>query len=258
MTSFPVSLDTLIDYVMSLRPTGEPLEHLSDAVRVSGTVEERSDALLGHFVDQARRSGASWSQIGLSMGVSKQAAQKRFVPRTDAADLLPPGTELFGRFAPRARAALSSAAATAASVGADSVGAAHLAAALLTEPQGVAVTVLHGEGITEEQVSAALGLTPVRERRDRTSEGLADIAFDESGTAALRGALKAALRLRHNYIGTEHLLLGVLYAGGPAAQALAGIGLAPERTEQAVRSVIERIVAGVAGPAEGAPRSAAP
>jgi hypothetical protein len=42
---------------------------------------ELSDHLIGHFVDRARRSGASWTDIGRSMGVTKQAAQKRFVPR---------------------------------------------------------------------------------------------------------------------------------------------------------------------------------
>ena len=40
-----------------------------------------ADHLIGHFVDQARRSGASWTDIGKSMGVTKQAAQKRFVPK---------------------------------------------------------------------------------------------------------------------------------------------------------------------------------
>jgi hypothetical protein len=44
-----------------------------------------ADHLIGHFVDQARRSGATWTQIGQSLGVSKQAAQKRFVPKDSAA-----------------------------------------------------------------------------------------------------------------------------------------------------------------------------
>ena len=44
-------------------------EHLGDV----------ADHLIGHFVDQARRSGASWTDIGRSMGVTRQAAQKRFV-----------------------------------------------------------------------------------------------------------------------------------------------------------------------------------
>ena len=43
-----------------------------------------ADHLIGHFVDQARRSGASWTDIGSSMGVTKQAAQKRFVPKAEA------------------------------------------------------------------------------------------------------------------------------------------------------------------------------
>ena len=72
---------------------------------------------------------------------------------------------------------------------------------------------------------------------------LADIAYDEAGAAALRGALKAALRMRHNYIGTEHLLLGVLLGRGPAAQAFASLGLETERVEEAVTTVLQRIVA---------------
>ena len=43
---------------------------------------DNADHLVGHFVDQARRAGASWTEIGRSMGVTKQAAQKRFVPRS--------------------------------------------------------------------------------------------------------------------------------------------------------------------------------
>lgn len=258
MAEFPVSLDTLIEYVTSLHPAGDPLERLSDAIRVSSTLDERSDALIGHFVDQARRSGASWSQIGASMGVSKQAAQKRFVPRTDAADLLPPGEELFGRFPPRARAVLSAAAATAAAAGTESVADIHLAAALLTQPQGVAAVVLHELGVQDEQVTAELGVAPQPGDPDPSGEQLTGIAYDESGTTALRGALKAALRLRHNYIGTEHLLLGVLLADGPAAQAFAALGLEAGRVENTVRTVIERIVApgGAAGARdEGSPGS---
>ena len=62
-----------------------------------------ADHLIGHFVDQARRSGASWTDIGRSMGVTKQAARKRFVPKDpgDATDL--DANEGFSRFTPRAK-----------------------------------------------------------------------------------------------------------------------------------------------------------
>src|ERR1700683_3757513 len=98
MATLPVSLDNLISYVKTLHPTAGPLENLSAAVGVAADLDEQSDALIGHFVDQARRSGASWSQIGASMGVSKQAAQQRFVTA-----LVPEGGEMFSRFTQRAR-----------------------------------------------------------------------------------------------------------------------------------------------------------
>ncbi|MCW7945472.1 hypothetical protein AAW14_26555 [Streptomyces hygroscopicus] len=59
-----------------------------------------ADHLIGHFVDQARRSGASWTDIGKSMGVTRQAAQKRFVPK-ESAGLDP--SQGFSRYTVRAR-----------------------------------------------------------------------------------------------------------------------------------------------------------
>ena len=81
MTEPPARLDDLIEYVKSQHPDGDPLQHFSDAVLTSDRLGELADHLIGHFVDQARKAGASWTEIGQSMGVSKQAAQKRFVPK---------------------------------------------------------------------------------------------------------------------------------------------------------------------------------
>src|SRR5689334_5855678 len=135
MTEFPVPLDNLIAYVKALTPQGGPLENVSDAFAVSNQLGEQSDALIGYFVDQARRSGLSWSQIGGAMGVTKQAAQKRFVP-TKAGDLIPPDVaKPFSRFTGRAAQTLAAAGRLAAP---DPVTSAHLAAALPTEPGGLA------------------------------------------------------------------------------------------------------------------------
>src|ERR1700730_14414302 len=112
--TFPVPLDNLISYVKTLHPDGGPLDNVADAFTVSAQLDEQSDALIGHFVDQARHSGASWSQIGASMGVSKQAAQKRFVPRWDDSDPISEG-QLFSRFTLRARNVLAMAQAIAGS-----------------------------------------------------------------------------------------------------------------------------------------------
>jgi ABC-type transporter Mla MlaB component len=100
--SYPVRLDDLIDVIKTVHT--EPLEQLTDAMLAAESLGEIADHLIGHFVDQARRSGASWTDIGKCMGVTKQAAQKRFVPKVpdfQSATLDPNAG--FGRFTPRAR-----------------------------------------------------------------------------------------------------------------------------------------------------------
>src|SRR5262245_53028066 len=74
-----MTLDELISDVKSRRPEGTALAHLEEAAEIAQQLDELADHLVGHFVDQARRAGASWTMIGQSMGVTKQAAQKRFV-----------------------------------------------------------------------------------------------------------------------------------------------------------------------------------
>src|SRR5207342_1377752 len=83
----PVRLDDLIEALTKVHSA--PLDQLSDAAIAADHLGDVADHLIGHFVDQARRSGASWTEIGQSMGVTKQAAQKRFVAKApDWADLL--------------------------------------------------------------------------------------------------------------------------------------------------------------------------
>src|SRR3954470_4923217 len=89
-----VRLDDLIAAIQKAHP--DALDQLSDAVLAAEHLGEVADHLIGHFVGQARRSGASWTDIGKSMGVTKQAAQKRFVPDLDP-------SQGFSRFTPRAR-----------------------------------------------------------------------------------------------------------------------------------------------------------
>jgi hypothetical protein len=95
----------LIDAIKGVHT--EALDQLTDAVLAAEHLGEVADNLIGHFVDQARRSGASWTDIGKSTDVTKQAAQERFVPKIanlGAADLDP--AQGFSRFTPRARSAI--------------------------------------------------------------------------------------------------------------------------------------------------------
>ncbi len=236
MADFPVPLDNLITYVRTLHPGGGPLGNLADAVQVAARLDEQSDALIGHFVDQARASGASWSEIGASMGVSKQAAQKRFVLKDDDFDL---AGATFARFTPRTRSTIAAAALLA---GDEPISAAHLAAALPSEPQGLAAAAIHRLGIEDAALYAALGVGPAQGTGDPDPASLRALAFADDAQVALRGALKAALRLGHNYIGTEHLLLGVLALDGPTAATLRGIGLTLELADSAVAIEIAQVL----------------
>src|SRR5688572_6957953 len=124
-----IRLDDLISAITSVQD--EPLEQLADAMVVADHLGELADHLIGHFVDQARRSGASWTDIGRSMGVTKQAARKRFVPKGpgEVSGLDP--SQGFSRFTDRARAAVVTAQNAARAAGNDEIRPEHLLLALL-------------------------------------------------------------------------------------------------------------------------------
>lgn len=123
---YPVRLDDLIDAIK--KDHVDALDQLSNAVLAAEHLGDLADHLIGHFVDQARRSGASWTDIGKSMGVSKQAAQKRFVPKAQSATL--DANQGFARFTPRARAVVVAAQNHAHEAGNAEITPAHLLTAL--------------------------------------------------------------------------------------------------------------------------------
>src|SRR5688500_1282390 len=61
------------------RTEDRPLENLTAARQAADELASLGDALIGAFVHEARAEGLSWTQIGTSLGVTRQAAQQRFV-----------------------------------------------------------------------------------------------------------------------------------------------------------------------------------
>jgi len=205
MTALPARLDDLIDYVTSQHPDATALERLADAVVASEQLGELADHLIGHFVDHARQTGASWTEIGQSMGVSKQAAQQRFVPRTtgemERLDIGP-----FGRFTPKAKSVVVHAQEVARRGGQDQVGIAHVVLALIDEPDALAARAILAQGVDLDNVRAAAtaALGPA-------AEAVPDhVPFSPAAKKLLELIVREALRLGHNYVGTEHILLAVL------------------------------------------------
>ena len=110
------------------------------------------------------------------------------------------------RFTEKAKAALQYAHEAAAEMGHGYVGSEHILLGIMNDNTGLAAKVLHDAGIDKEMVKALMEKMVGRgEAGSTTQQGLTPRA-----KRIIELALTDANRLRHNYIGTEHLLLGIL------------------------------------------------
>ncbi len=228
-TTVPVRLDDLIAAIEKVHT--DALDQLSDAVLAADHLGDVADHLIGHFVDRARRTGASWSDIGRSMGVTKQAAQKRFVSRPEPADLDP--SQGFSRFTPRARNVVVAAQNEARAAGNATIIPAHLVLGLLSDPEALAAKAIAAQDVALDRVrQTAVAVLP------QAVEEIPDlIPFDLQVQKALELTFRQALRLGHNYIGTEHILLALLEAEDGTG-VLAGLGVDRGRAEADVLAAV--------------------
>jgi Clp amino terminal domain, pathogenicity island component len=194
-------LDDMIDGIRTGYPD-RPLEQLTAAVLAAEHLSEISDHLIGHFVDQARRSGASWTEIGACLGVTKQAAHQRFTPKDDP--------NMFTRFTEKARKAVVQAQEEARARRLPEIYPADLLLGLLSVPDCLALRALADQGVTASAVRDAAQATLPAAAAEAESPAL--IPFGPHTKKALELTVREALRLGHNYIGTEHLLLALLGA----------------------------------------------
>ncbi|HEV3364928.1 MAG TPA: Clp protease N-terminal domain-containing protein [Acidimicrobiia bacterium] len=229
MTPAP-TLQELIETVERDAPSSELLDMLATASSTVAQLEEVADAVLGHFVDRCRRHGHSWTEISTALGVSKQAAHKRF-------SFTAPTLE---RFTERARRAVDAAAKAARALGHNFVGTEHLLLGLFDQPDGLAARALAEAGVDPAAVEAK-----VLEVVPRGSEPLLDNPlYTPRASLALQAALDEALRLGHNYIGTEHILLGLLKdRDGLAARTLNDLGVNAESIRARLVELVNALAA---------------
>ncbi|MFD3541971.1 Clp protease N-terminal domain-containing protein [Streptomyces sp. NPDC058662] len=228
----PVRLDDLIEAIKKVHT--DTLDQLSGAVVAAEALGDVADHLIGHFVDQARRSGASWTDIGRSMGVTRQAAQKRFVPKADKEGTPgPDANQGFGRFTPRARNVVVAAQNEARAAGGTEIRTEHLVLGLLAEPEGFAGLVLRSRRVGAEELRAAATATLPRAQDDVPDL----IPFDASAKKALELTFREALRLGHDYVGTEHILLALLEQENGTGP-LSGLGVDKAAAEATVTEAV--------------------
>ena len=161
---------------------------------------------------------------------------------------------MFERFTDRARRVVVLAQEEARMLNHNYIGTEHILLGLIHEGEGVAAKALESLGISLEGVRAQV--EEIIGQGQQAPSG--HIPFTPRAKKVLELSLREALQLGHNYIGTEHILLGLIREGeGVAAQVLVKLGADLNRVRQQVIQLLsgyqgkEAVQSG--GPAEGTP-----
>jgi len=163
-----------------------------------------------------------------------------------------PGLEVFERFTDRARRSVVFAQEEARLLNHNYIGTEHILLGLLREDDGVAAKALTSLGVSLTAVRGDVG--EIVGRGSEVPGG--HIPFTPRAKKFLELSLREALQLGHNYIGTEHILLGLIREGeGVAAQVLQKLGADLNRVRQTVVQLLSGYraaaeVTGVEGAAE--------
>ncbi|HLR57093.1 MAG TPA: ATP-dependent Clp protease ATP-binding subunit [Beutenbergiaceae bacterium] len=166
---------------------------------------------------------------------------------------------MFERFTDRARRVVVLAQEEARMLNHNYIGTEHILLGLIHEGDGVAAKALESLNISLEAVRAQVQEIIGEGQQAPTGH----IPFTPRAKKVLELSLREALQLGHNYIGTEHILLGLIREGeGIAAQVLTKLGADLARVRQQVNQLLtgyqggkEAVSAG--GPAEGTPSGSA-
>ncbi|MCX6429899.1 MAG: ATP-dependent Clp protease ATP-binding subunit [Actinobacteria bacterium] len=161
---------------------------------------------------------------------------------------------MFERFTDRARRVVVLAQEEARMLNHNYIGTEHILLGLIHEGEGVAAKALESLGISLEAVRSQV--EEIIGQGQQAPSG--HIPFTPRAKKVLELSLREALQLGHNYIGTEHILLGLIREGeGVAAQVLTKLGADLSRVRQQVIQLLsgyqgkETVTTG--GPAEGTP-----
>jgi ATP-dependent Clp protease ATP-binding subunit ClpA len=142
---------------------------------------------------------------------------------------------LFQRFSPRARQTVIAAQEEARALHHNYIGTEHILLGLLQEGEGVAAQALQALGISLE--TARLEVLEIIGRGQQAPSG--HLPFTPRAKKALSLALRESLNLNHLYIGTEHILLGLLREGdGVAGQVLTRLGASQSRVREQVMQLL--------------------
>jgi cyanate lyase len=220
------NLEVLITSVREEAADGDPLAQLTKASEYAGGLAKLGDLLLDHFVNECRKAGLSWAELSSALGVSKQAAHKRFTG----------SGPMFQRFTDRARKIIVNAEEQARGLGHANVEPEHVLLALAQAQEGLATQALAQLGVTYDQL-----LEKVVEHTPRNADAAlpSKIPFSGRSKNLLQATLEEALGLGHNYIGTEHMVLALHRdEASSAARFLTDLGADSEALHRTVEELL--------------------
>jgi ATP-dependent Clp protease ATP-binding subunit ClpC len=142
---------------------------------------------------------------------------------------------MYEPFSERARRSVVLAQEEAQRLGNTYIGTEHVLLGIISENENVAAKILEHFNITltrvRQEVEAIVG------RSTRTSNP--NLEFTPRSKKVIELAFDEARRLNHNYLGTEHLLLGILDEGhGIAARVITNLGVKPEKLRQYIMRIV--------------------
>ena len=143
---------------------------------------------------------------------------------------------MFNRFTERARRVILLAKEEAKRFNHDYIGTEHLLLGLIREGEGVAAAVLMSLGLDPSKIRTEVERL-VQPNPSGSVSG--DIPFTPKAKKAIELAMEEARQLGHNYIGTEHLLLGLIKEGeGVASEVLLNLGLDADKVKDEVMQIL--------------------
>jgi ATP-dependent Clp protease ATP-binding subunit ClpC len=151
---------------------------------------------------------------------------------------------MYGRFTEKAEKAIAYSQESAIQLGHNYVGTEHFLLGLIKEGTGVAARVLQSQGVTEEKV-----LKEIEELIGRGDAGTQQpLGFTPRTKRVLELSFREARRMGHSYIGTEHLLLGIMKEGeSVAVRILIDLGVDPQKLLNDIVKILKDETSGTAG-----------
>jgi hypothetical protein len=222
MNSVNITLAELTSRLDQDLADADALARVREAHLRAQTLTDLGDQLVDHYVSKAKQIGASWTQIGDALGVSKQAAQQRRASTP------------FDRFTDLSRHCIVLAQEAARAHTHDLIGTEHLLLGLLGEPQGLAHKLLTASGNSGRDVREVIeaAMPPAGPKMLK-----GHIPFGPDSKAAIEHAQRASTDLGHDWVGTEHMLLGLIRVEeGLAARTLGSLGFTYDKVRDQVTS----------------------